>query len=70
MASSMSFSAPTDVKSREYRWIYAVTLPAFVVVALLGRLTVQGRRTGPLHASLLSEARSTAHTIIPFAFMH
>jgi len=70
MASSMSFSSPADAKSREYRWIYAVTLPAFIAVALLGRLTLRGRQTGGRHASLLSEARATAHTIIPFAFMH
>ena len=70
MASSMSFSAPADAKSREYRWIYAVTLPAFIVVALLGRLTPRRRLPGAPHASLLSEARATAHTIIPFAFMH
>jgi len=68
MASSMEMPAPAGSESREYRWILALTLPLFLVVALLGRLTLRGRSGA--RRSLLGEARETAHTIIPFAFMH
>ena len=71
MATSMHVQDAPRSDSRDYRWIYALTLPLFVAVALLGRVAAIGRprgRRGSL--SLLGEARAAAHTVIPFAFMH
>ncbi|MEL6478944.1 MAG: hypothetical protein AAFR17_16555 [Pseudomonadota bacterium] len=55
-------------KERDYRVIFYCSFPLFLAVALVMRLLPwdgAGRRPG-----VLSEARSMANTIIPFAFMH
>jgi hypothetical protein len=71
MASSLHFrvalTEPAHTRAREYRALYVLTLPLFLVAAALGRLSLRGGgRPAP---SLLSEARANAHAIIPYAFM-
>ena len=71
MASSLHLHGPLAAslasESREYRWIYAASLPVFLVATAIARLSPRRPRAG--RDSLLGEARATAHTIIPFAFM-
>lgn len=59
---------------REYRLIYFATFPLFLVVAALSRLLPTGVRSLTTQreglSSILSEARATAHSVLPHAFMH
>jgi len=64
---------PRERESREFRRLVAVSLPAFLVLAALGKLT--GWRWQPWpesregRRSVFREARETAETCIALSFM-
>jgi len=53
-------------EQREYRWLFALTFPVFLLVAVHERIAGAGGRTG---RSLLEDARAAAHVHLPYAFM-
>ena len=53
-------------EEREYRWLFALTFPVFLLVAVHERIAGAGGRTG---RSLLEDARAAAHVHLPYAFM-
>ncbi len=53
-------------EEREYRWLFALTFPVFLLVATYERIAGIGDRTG---RSLLEDARAAAHVHLPYAFM-
>ena len=53
-------------EEREYRWLFALTFPVFLLVAVHERIAGAGGKTG---RSLLEEARAAAHVHLPYAFM-
>ncbi|MBK1696347.1 hypothetical protein CKO21_03715 [Rhodovibrio salinarum] len=56
--------------SFEYRLLMAVSLPIFLVAAMVGRVLPSGAHAVPgERLSLLAEARAAADTYVPFAFM-
>ena len=58
---------------QEYRLIYALSFPLFLGVSLLSRLVPAKLRPIPFaHGSffaVVADARATAHSILPYAFM-
>jgi len=63
-------------RRREFRLIFAVCFPFFLVAAILARLLpVRGRTFGEAgerparRGSIFEEAKAAANTTIPFAFM-
>ena len=54
-------------EQREYRWLFALTFPAFLLAVVCGRIGGAGARRG---RSLMDEARAAAHEVLPHAFMH
>mgnify|MGYP006271319097 CR=1 FL=1 len=67
-------SHATDLHDRmEFRLLIAVAMLWFLVVAALSRLLPRSWRpltgSAPRHESLFAEARRTAYTVIPYAFM-
>ncbi|MFN3892362.1 MAG: hypothetical protein ACK4MV_18365 [Beijerinckiaceae bacterium] len=57
----------TKRSSREYRTIYALTFPLFLVAACIARLTGHSSHTG--ERSIFGEAKKLASASIPMAFM-
>ncbi|MEQ8967908.1 MAG: hypothetical protein RID91_18980 [Azospirillaceae bacterium] len=61
-----------DDEARQFRRVVAATYIVFLVGAVVAR-AVTGRwrhtRDGRPRGSIFAEARMTAHTILPFAFM-
>ena len=57
----------TKRSSREYRMIYAVTFPLFLVAACVARVTGHTSNTG--ERSIYGEAKKLASASIPMAFM-
>lgn len=57
--------------AREFRLIFAVSFPVFLVAALVARLLPWHGRGAPAarRPSIIEEARIAANTSIPFAFM-
>lgn len=70
MAANMQLEDSHAGIARQYRWLVVLTLPAFLLVAVLERLTAraQGQRTK--RGSIFREARETAHTVLPYVFTH
>ncbi|MCB1743354.1 MAG: hypothetical protein KDK91_23460 [Gammaproteobacteria bacterium] len=62
--------APQPAEELDFRVVYALTLPLFVVAVLFKR-AVGGTlmRLGRRPQSVLAEARSDAHTYLPLAFV-
>lgn len=54
-------------EQREYRWLFALTFPAFLLVVVFERIGGAGARHG---RSLMEDARAAAHEVLPHAFMH
>jgi hypothetical protein len=52
----------------EYKILYAVSFPLFLIVATLSRLTSEGVRHGD-NRSILANARALAGDTLPMAFM-
>jgi hypothetical protein len=56
--------------SLEYRLLMAISLPIFLVAAIVGRVLPAGETVvAGERLSLLGEARAAADTYVPFAFM-
>ena len=53
-------------EQREYRWVFALTFPAFLLAVAFGRIGGADARRG---RSLMEEARAAAHEVLPYAFM-
>ncbi len=57
----------------EFRILIAVSMMWFLLVAAVSRLLPRSCRplagSAPRHESLFAEARRTAYTVIPYAFM-
>lgn len=58
---------------QEYRLIYALSFPLFLAVSLISRLLPPRLRPLPFepgsYFAVLSDARATAHSVLPYAFM-
>lgn len=59
--------------SREFWFYFALTFPAFLLVAVVARLTrlvwSSGARRRGSQRSVFGEAKATAHRVLPFVFM-
>lgn len=58
---------------REYRLIYAFSFPLFLAMALISRLVPASVRPIPFERGhffkVVADARETAHSVLPHAFM-
>ena len=58
-------------ESREFWFYFALTFPAFLLVAVIARLTrlVWSSNTRRTERSVFGEAKATANRVLPFVFM-
>ncbi|MDY8108481.1 hypothetical protein U0C82_04850 [Fulvimarina sp. 2208YS6-2-32] len=58
---------------REYRLTYALSFPLFFAVALMSRFLPASMRPLPFERgrffAVMADARQTAHSVLPYAFM-